>query len=1150
MLGEASIFKKAPIFLVIILIGSMLVIFVPLHSAHGGYVSISIDGNFSDWSGVPVLVSDAGDEYEPYDIAECYMANTQNWIYIRIDRVAQGGESTSLCLKTYLDTDRNPSTGYTGFPVNDIGADYYLSFVYSGYNQLWKRSGDSWIFVRNCGYAFGSAGSRYGYETALPDSSIDDSTGMDVVFYCQNVNDKAPDSGHVSFFPFPTAYVEDARTDKSEYQFGETITVEANIDTYKDSQNIKWQAELFNPNWALRDTSSWQYYTVYDAVVDYRSVDLQIPTSGIEGEWKVKIKVYDSGTNEQEDEERIYITVYGNPSEIELYYDDGIADDGYAPTLGLYWYTVHFQTPTATPYKLSKVKYYVYSDPASFYVDIRDASLQQLYYGLVTPTATGWFVFDLSSEEIFVQGDFYVGMKYSQLYEPELGADYTDPDGESGEGLYSFPTPNLSSLDWMIRAVLGENQPPTAYIDDIHPSPAIEGETVYFSGYGLDPDGSIVGWRWESSIDGPLSSSSSFDTSSLSVGEHTISFSVKDDAGVWSLPDTESLTIGLATVSVSISSRTLEGQTNIGSITFDGQTWSLPVIIYEYKGTYQATANLPNGYRFNSWEYSGSISVSDPSSQTTDVTVSGVCSLTAVFEMEPYLEFMPYWKFSQGEQYYPVSFYFDNDIDVENNLYDYNIGSWEDACVYIHIEESDNYYTIQYWLYYVYQPLGKLLPHQHDWDSTIYVILDAQSHTPLKVRFYRHFWPKTYDWEDVEHDGTHMIAYVAEDSHGVYKDIWDMLLPPVDGWVPGGITLGHENITNWVTVKEDNGHMEILVDGEYRWFCDIDYVVLKGEHPVPGTTFWPRYFPIPILRPIIPNVDDAPWHRPDWNDPDPQTSNDLAIFEAHSPVDLHVYDPEGLHVGVNETGEIEIEIPGALYSGPESDPEIIIIPAPIYGNYTTLILGTETGTYNYTLSRILNGIETYDEGHINVEIEQNETQTITSTVYALADIAVTELATYKTIIGQGYILHINVTITNYGSFSETFNVTAYANATIVSQTEVILTTGNSTTITVTWDTAGVTHGNYTISAYTWPVSGEIDTADNTLVADEEVCVTIPGDVDGDFNVDLYDAVKLLVIYGVKKDNPKYDPNCDIDGDGDIDLYDVVILLTHYGQKDP
>jgi hypothetical protein len=119
------------------------------------------------------------------------------------------------------------------------------------------------------------------------------------------------------------------------------------------------------------------------------------------------------------------------------------------------------------------------------------------------------------------------------------------------------------------------------------------------------------------------------------------------------------------------------------------------------------------------------------------------------------------------------------------------------------------------------------------------------------------------------------------------------------------------------------------------------------------------------------------------------------------------------------------------------------------------------------------------------------------------------------------------------------------------QTQIVtVESGNSTTIPFTWNTTGFVRGNYTISAYAPPLYGEIDTADNTLAADKEVCVTIPGDVEGDFDVDLYDAVKLLARYGAKQGQPQYDPVCDIDGDGDIDLYDAVALLVHYGEKDP
>ena len=115
---------------------------------------------------------------------------------------------------------------------------------------------------------------------------------------------------------------------------------------------------------------------------------------------------------------------------------------------------------------------------------------------------------------------------------------------------------------------------------------------------------------------------------------------------------------------------------------------------------------------------------------------------------------------------------------------------------------------------------------------------------------------------------------------------------------------------------------------------------------------------------------------------------------------------------------------------------------------------------------------------------------------------------------------------------------------------ITLASGDIETLTFTWNTTGFVKGNYTLAAEATTVLGEIDIDDNTCLADECVCVSILGDLDADFDVDLYDAVKLLVVYGAEKGNPKYDLNCDIDMDGDIDLYDAVVLLTNYGQKDP
>jgi hypothetical protein len=80
----------------------------------------------------------------------------------------------------------------------------------------------------------------------------------------------------------------------------------------------------------------------------------------------------------------------------------------------------------------------------------------------------------------------------------------------------------------------GPNQPPTAYIDSVSPINSTYGETVTFTGHGIDPDGTVGAYSWRSSRDGDLSTAPSFSTSSLSPGTHTIWFKVQDDDGVWS----------------------------------------------------------------------------------------------------------------------------------------------------------------------------------------------------------------------------------------------------------------------------------------------------------------------------------------------------------------------------------------------------------------------------------------------------------------------------------------------------------------------------------------------------------------------------------------------------------------------------------------
>jgi hypothetical protein len=58
---------------------------------------------------------------------------------------------------------------------------------------------------------------------------------------------------------------------------------------------------------------------------------------------------------------------------------------------------------------------------------------------------------------------------------------------------------------------------------------------------------------------------------------------------------------------------------------------------------------------------------------------------------------------------------------------------------------------------------------------------------------------------------------------------------------------------------------------------------------------------------------------------------------------------------------------------------------------------------------------------------------------------------------------------------------------------------------------------------------------------------LPGDLDGDGDVDLSDLAGMLAAYGACEGDPEFNPAADIDGSGCVDLFDLGTLLSHYGE---
>jgi hypothetical protein len=164
-------------------------------------------------------------------------------------------------------------------------------------------------------------------------------------------------------------------------------------------------------------------------------------------------------------------------------------------------------------------------------------------------------------------------------------------------------------------------------------------------------------------------------------------------------------------------------------------------------------------------------------------------------------------------------------------------------------------------------------------------------------------------------------------------------------------------------------------------------------------------------------------------------------------------------------------------------------------------------------------------------------------------VSITGVRCSKSVVGRGYSLDVTVTAADLGSHPETFNVTAYANTTSIASQNVTLLSGSSTDVTFVWNTTGFAVGNYTVSAYAWSVPNETNTANNTFTG-ATVCVSIPGDVDGDGAVNKLDAIMLSNAFDATPASLNWNANADINGDGIVDIYDAIILASYFGQSIP
>lgn len=148
----------------------------------------------------------------------------------------------------------------------------------------------------------------------------------------------------------------------------------------------------------------------------------------------------------------------------------------------------------------------------------------------------------------------------------------------------------------------------------------------------------------------------------------------------------------------------------------------------------------------------------------------------------------------------------------------------------------------------------------------------------------------------------------------------------------------------------------------------------------------------------------------------------------------------------------------------------------------------------------------------------------------------------------GNVVNITVSVENNGGMAEDVDVIAYYNDSAIETLAIASLAADATVeLTFNWNTSEVIPGvNYTIWAEASLVEGEANVTNNIFV-DGEVHVKLPGDVDGDGDVDGFDLTRMCGAYGALSGTPNWDEACDITRDGVIDGFDLTPAAGNYGK---
>ncbi|MEN8007791.1 MAG: endonuclease/exonuclease/phosphatase family protein [Candidatus Krumholzibacteriota bacterium] len=162
---------------------------------------IHLDGNFDDWAGLTAVHDDSNDDSGTVDFGRIWVANDQDYLYIRFETEGNVQPDEQQNMRLYIDTDMNAGTG-TSF--NGIGAELMWEF---GWREGTFKPGSTYTVEHaDVGLMIGPTVSNTEFEVAFRRDAIPAGgqalfNGGDIrfIFYDTDSGDVAPNSGSIAY---------------------------------------------------------------------------------------------------------------------------------------------------------------------------------------------------------------------------------------------------------------------------------------------------------------------------------------------------------------------------------------------------------------------------------------------------------------------------------------------------------------------------------------------------------------------------------------------------------------------------------------------------------------------------------------------------------------------------------------------------------------------------------------------------------------------------------------------------------------------------------------------------------------------------------------------------------------------------------------